>query len=204
MILLIDNYDSFVYNIAQLLAAIGESIEVRRNDAVSVSDVAALRPAGIVISPGPCGPAEAGVSVPIVRQLTGQVPILGICLGHQVIGHAFGATIRRAVRPMHGKMSSIAHDGAGVFSGISSPLDAVRYHSLAVDRRGLPEVLAVSAVASDGEVMGLRHRHLPVEGIQFHPESIFTSDGLSMLRNFSRACHQHTNGAHTGGALGRR
>ena len=189
MILVIDNYDSFVYNIVQSLGAIGTAVEVWRNDAVSVAEMARTSPAGVVISPGPCGPAEAGISVDVVRHFAGRIPVLGVCLGHQAVAYAFGATVRRAARPMHGKLSEILHDGRGLFTGLRSPLEAVRYHSLVVDRTGLPSCLEVTAVASDGEVMGIRHRSLPLEGVQFHPESIFTPDGLPILGNFVQACH---------------
>jgi anthranilate synthase component 2 len=196
VILLVDNYDSFVYNIAQALATVGEVVEVRRNDETTLAEVAELRPDGIVISPGPCGPAEAGLSVPLVRQFSERCPILGICLGHQAIGYAFGATIRRAVRPMHGKLSSVVHDGEGVFARVPSPLEAVRYHSLVVDPDSLPASLTITARSGDGdgEIMGLRHRSRPLEGVQFHPESIFTPDGLTMLANFALTCHHHLAG----------
>jgi anthranilate synthase component 2 len=185
MILLLDNYDSFTFNLYQALSELGAEVLVRRNDMVTVDDVEALAPMldGIVISPGPCTPGEAGISVPLVRRLAGTVPILGVCLGHQAIGAAFGGRITRAPRLMHGKVSMIAHDGAGVFAGLPNPFQATRYHSLIVERSTLPSELEMTAEA-DGLVMGLRHRTLPVEGVQFHPESILTPTGNDLLANF--------------------
>jgi anthranilate synthase component 2 len=185
MILLLDNYDSFTFNLYQALSELGAEVLVRRNDMVSVDDVERLVPTldGIVISPGPCTPSEAGISVPLVRRLAGAVPILGVCLGHQAIGAAFGGRIIRAPRFMHGKVSMIAHDGAGVFAGLPNPFQATRYHSLIVERSTLPTELEITAEA-DGLIMGLRHRLLPVEGVQFHPESILTPVGNDLLANF--------------------
>jgi anthranilate synthase component II len=185
MILLLDNYDSFTFNLYQALSELGADVLVRRNDMVSVVDVERLVPTldGIVISPGPCTPGEAGISVPLVQRLAGVVPILGVCLGHQAIGAAFGGRIVRAPRLMHGKVSMIAHDGAGVFAGLPNPFQATRYHSLIVERSTLPSELEITAEA-DGLVMGLRHRSLPVEGVQFHPESILTPTGNDLLANF--------------------
>jgi len=185
MILLLDNYDSFTFNLYQALSELGADVLVRRNDMVTVADVERLVPTlhGIVISPGPCTPGEAGISVPLVRRLAGTVPILGVCLGHQAIGAAFGGRIIRAPRLMHGKVSMIAHDGAGVFAGLPNPFQATRYHSLIVDRSTLPSELEITAEA-DGLVMGLRHRTMPVEGVQFHPESILTPTGNDLLANF--------------------
>jgi anthranilate synthase component II len=185
MILLLDNYDSFTFNLYQALTELGAEVVVHRNDRISVDDIARMVPQldGIVISPGPCTPAEAGISVPLVRELAGSVPILGVCLGHQAVGAAFGATIARAPRLMHGKTSMIAHDGAGLFAGLPNPLQATRYHSLIVERMNLPRNLIVTAEA-DGLIMGLRHRTLPVEGVQFHPESILTPSGKDLLANF--------------------
>ena len=185
MILLLDNYDSFTFNLYQALSELGAEVIVRRNDAVTVDEVERLGPTldGIVISPGPCTPGEAGISVPLIQRLAGAVPILGVCLGHQAIGEAFGGTIVRAPRIMHGKVSMIAHDGGGVFAGLPNPLQATRYHSLIVERSTLPSVLEVTAEA-DGLIMGLRHRLLPVEGVQFHPESILTPTGNDLLANF--------------------
>jgi anthranilate synthase component 2 len=185
MILLLDNYDSFTFNLYQALTELGAEVVVHRNDCISVDDIARMVPQldGIVISPGPCTPAEAGISVPLVRKLAGSVPILGVCLGHQAVGAAFGATIARAPRLMHGKTSMIAHDGAGLFAGLPNPLQATRYHSLIVERMNLPGELIITAEA-DGLIMGLRHRTLPVEGVQFHPESILTPSGKDLLANF--------------------
>ena len=185
MILLLDNYDSFTFNLYQALSELGVEVLVRRNDMITVDDVEDLAPMldGIVISPGPCTPGEAGISVPLVRRLAGVVPILGVCLGHQAIGAAFGGAIRRAPQLMHGKVSMIAHDGAGVFAGLPNPFQATRYHSLIVERSSLPSELEITAEA-DGLVMGLRHRTLPVEGVQFHPESILTPAGNDLLANF--------------------
>ena len=185
MILLLDNYDSFTFNLYQALRELGAEVLVRRNDSVTVEDVEELAPRldGIVISPGPCTPGEAGISVQLVRRLAGVVPILGVCLGHQAVGAAFGGTITRAPRLMHGKVSMITHDGAGVLAGLPNPFQATRYHSLIVERSTLPSELEVTAEA-DGLVMGLRHRTLPVEGVQFHPESILTPAGNDLLANF--------------------
>jgi anthranilate synthase component II len=185
MILLLDNYDSFTFNLYQALSELGADVVVHRNDQISVKDVSRLLPRleGIVISPGPCTPVEAGISVSLVQQLAGAVPILGVCLGHQAIGAAFGAAIVRAPRLMHGKTSMISHDGRGVFAGLPNPLQATRYHSLIVERASLPRDLIVTAEA-DGLIMGLRHRSLPIEGVQFHPESILTPTGNDLLANF--------------------
>ncbi len=185
MILLLDNYDSFTFNLYQAMSQLGADVIVRRNDKVTVDAVERLVPTldGIVISPGPFTPGEAGISVPLVRRLAGAVPILGVCLGHQAIGAAFGGKIVRAPRLMHGKVSMIAHDGAGVLAGLPNPFQATRYHSLIVERETLPAELEITAEA-DGLVMGLRHRSLPVEGVQFHPESILTPTGNDLLANF--------------------
>jgi anthranilate synthase component II len=185
MILLLDNYDSFTFNLYQALSELGADVLVRRNDMITVDDVERLVPTldGIVISPGPCTPGEAGISVSLVQRLAGAVPILGVCLGHQAVGAAFGGRIVRAPRLMHGKVSMIAHDGAGVFAGLPNPFQATRYHSLIVDRSTLPSELEITAEA-DGLVMGLRHRTMPVEGVQFHPESILTPTGNDLLANF--------------------
>jgi anthranilate synthase component 2 len=184
MLLLIDNYDSFTWNLAQYLGELGAEVNVYRNDAVTVAEIAAWQPAHIVISPGPCTPNEAGISVAAVREFAGRIPILGVCLGHQAIGQAFGGRIVRAQRVMHGKLSAVAHDGRGVFAGLPSPLTVTRYHSLAIERATLPACLEVSATSEDGEIMGVRHRELAVEGVQFHPEAILTEHGLALLRNF--------------------
>jgi anthranilate synthase component 2 len=184
MILLLDNYDSFTYNLYQYLSELGADVVVKRNDEVTVGDVVALAPEKIVISPGPCTPNEAGVSVALIRELGGQMPILGVCLGHQSIGAAYGGAVVRAPVVMHGKMSDIHHSGAGVFAGLPQPFPATRYHSLIVRRDDLPECLDVTAWTTDGLIMGMRHRDYPVQGVQFHPESIMTDAGKDLLRNF--------------------
>ena len=181
---MIDNYDSFTYNLVQYLGELGADVEVRRNDAITLDEIAARRPAGIVVSPGPRTPKEAGVSVPAIERFQGEIPILGVCLGHQAIGAALGGSIVRAPRIMHGKTSPIHHDGRGVFRNLSNPFDATRYHSLVIDRATLPAELEVSAWTAEGEIMGVRHRRVPLEGVQFHPESILTLEGKQLLRNF--------------------
>ncbi|HXZ20212.1 MAG TPA: aminodeoxychorismate/anthranilate synthase component II [Candidatus Acidoferrales bacterium] len=186
MLLLIDNYDSFTYNLAQILGQMGQQLLVRRNDQITLDQIAALRPERIVISPGPCTPREAGISVELIRRFAGKLPILGVCLGHQAIGEAFGGRVIRAPRLMHGKTSEIRHDGKTIFHGLPRPFTATRYHSLMVERRTLPRCLAISAESDDGVIMGLRHRHFPVEGVQFHPESVLTAPGPSLLQNFLR------------------
>lgn len=184
MILLLDNYDSFTYNLAQYLGQMGERLTVRRNDRITIDEVADLHPERIVISPGPCTPKEAGVSVPLIQRFAGKIPILGVCLGHQAIGAAFGARIIRAPKIMHGKTSEIRHDGKTIFRGLPQPVIATRYHSLIVERKSLPRELEISAETSDGIIMGLRHRKMLVEGVQFHPESVLTEPGFQLLQNF--------------------
>jgi anthranilate synthase component 2 len=184
MVLMIDNYDSFTYNLVQYLGELGVEVTVVRNDEASLDDVERMRPEKIVISPGPCTPNDAGISLETIRRLGGKVPILGVCLGHQAIGQAFGGKVVHAKTLMHGKTSPIHHAGTGVFRGLPTPLTATRYHSLAVERAGLPDCLEVTAWTEDGEIMGLRHRSLAVEGVQFHPESILTEHGHAMLKNF--------------------
>jgi anthranilate synthase/aminodeoxychorismate synthase-like glutamine amidotransferase len=184
MLLMIDNYDSFTYNVVQYLGELGAEVRVYRNDAITLDEVAALRPQQIVISPGPCTPAEAGISVDLIRRFAGSIPILGVCLGHQAIGAAFGGRIVRAGRLMHGKTSPILHDGRTIFHGLSQPFEATRYHSLLIERATLPECLEISAWTAEGEIMGVRHRQLLLEGIQFHPESILTVEGKPLLKNF--------------------
>ena len=184
MILVIDNYDSFTYNLVQYLGELGAELRVIRNDAVDADGVAALAPEGIVISPGPGTPDDAGVSLSLIRRLGERTPILGVCLGHQAIGQAFGGTVARAKAQMHGKTSEIRHDGRGVFAGLSNPLTATRYHSLVILPHTVPADLEVTAWAEDGEIMGVRHRRWPVEGVQFHPESILTVEGKRLLGNF--------------------
>ncbi|HUH94213.1 MAG TPA: aminodeoxychorismate/anthranilate synthase component II [Casimicrobiaceae bacterium] len=184
MLFMIDNYDSFTYNLVQYLGELGEDVQVYRNDALTLDEIAAWKPQRIVLSPGPCTPSEAGICVPLVQRFAGEIPILGVCLGHQAIGQAFGGRIVRAGRVMHGKLSNVAHRGQGVFHGLPSPLTATRYHSLVIERASLPSCLEVTAESEDGEIMGVRHRQLPVEGVQFHPEAILTEKGHELLANF--------------------
>jgi para-aminobenzoate synthetase component 2 len=183
-LLMIDNYDSFTYNLVQYLGELGAEVTVKRNDAIDIAGVRALHPNAVVISPGPCTPAEAGISMKILREMAGEVPILGVCLGHQCIGEAFGGKVVRATRLMHGKTSPVIHDGKTIFAGLQSPFDAMRYHSLIVDPASIPSTLEVSARTAENEIMGLRHRELAVEGVQFHPESILTAEGKHLLKNF--------------------
>lgn len=183
-ILMIDNYDSFTYNLVQYLGELGAKLTVRRNDAIDVPGVHALKPDAIIISPGPCTPAEAGISVTLLREFAGKLPMLGVCLGHQCIGEAFGGRIRRADRIMHGKTSPVIHDGKTIFRGLTNPFEAMRYHSLLVEVTRLPDCLEVSARTAEGEIMGVRHRQYPIEGVQFHPESIGTPEGKALLQNF--------------------
>ena len=184
MLLMIDNYDSFTYNLVQYLGELGEDIRVFRNDAVTLGEIEALAPERIVISPGPCTPKEAGISMEVVRHFGGRIPILGVCLGHQSIGAACGGVVIRAPYLMHGKTSMIHHDGRTIFKGLKNPFEATRYHSLVVERKSLPDCFEVSAWTDDGEIMGLRHREKTIEGVQFHPESILTLEGKNLLRNF--------------------
>lgn len=183
-VLLIDNYDSFTYNLFQYLCQLGATVDVRRNDALSVAEAAALRPDRIVISPGPCTPAEAGISVALIQELGPHIPMLGVCLGNQALGAAYGGAVVRAPQVMHGKISSIYHGGQGVFAGLPSPFPATRYHSLIVRRDDLPPELEITAWTDDDLIMGLRHREYPVQGVQFHPESIMTDSGMQLLRGF--------------------
>ena len=184
MLLMIDNYDSFTFNLVQYLGELGAEVRVVRNDELDLAGLAALGPSHIVISPGPCTPNEAGVSLAAIQEFAGRIPILGVCLGHQAIGQAFGGKVVRAKQVMHGKVSRIAHDGRGVFASVENGFIATRYHSLAVERDSLPACLEVSAQSEDGEIMGLRHRALPVEGVQFHPEALLTEHGHRLLKNF--------------------
>jgi anthranilate synthase component 2 len=184
MLLMIDNYDSFTYNLVQYFAELGEEVKVFRNDEITVEDIAKFKPARICISPGPCSPAEAGISVETIKRYAGQIPILGVCLGHQAIGEAFGGKVIRAQKVMHGKTDLIHHTGAGVFKNLPDPFKVTRYHSLAIEKNSLPAVLEVTATSSDGEIMGVRHRELAVEGEQFHPESILSEHGHALLKNF--------------------
>jgi anthranilate synthase/aminodeoxychorismate synthase-like glutamine amidotransferase len=188
MVFVLDNYDSFTYNLVQYLGEMGEQVEVRRNDQTTVDEIGRLRPKHIVISPGPCTPQEAGISIELIRHFSGKVPILGVCLGHQAIGAAFGGNIIRAKKLMHGKTSPITHSGKGVFAGLESPLTATRYHSLVIERETVPAELEVTACTREQDgtevIMGVRHRSFPVEGVQFHPESVLTPTGRQMLKNF--------------------
>jgi anthranilate synthase component 2 len=184
MLLMIDNYDSFTYNLVQYFGELGEEVCVYRNDEITCDEIARLAPGRICISPGPCSPAEAGISLEVLKRFADKLPILGVCLGHQAIGHAFGGKVIRARTLMHGKTAAIEHSGVGVFSGLPNPFTATRYHSLAVERESLPECLEITAWTSDGEIMGLRHRTMAVEGVQFHPESIASECGHELLKNF--------------------
>ena len=184
MILLLDNYDSFTYNLAQYLGHMGQQLAVRRNDEITLDEIEAMAPERIVISPGPCTPKEAGISVPLIQRFAGKIPILGVCLGHQAIGAAFGGRVIRARKLMHGKTSEIEHDGRTIFRGLPKPFIATRYHSLVVERNSLPRELEISAETDDGTIMGFRHRKLRVEGVQFHPESVLTGAGFDLLKNF--------------------
>jgi para-aminobenzoate synthetase component 2 len=184
MILLIDNYDSFTFNLAQYLGQMGENVEIRRNDQITLDEIEELQPERIIISPGPCTPKEAGISVPLIQRFAGKIRILGVCLGHQAIGAAFGGRVVRAKKIMHGKTSEIKHDSKTIFRGLPQPFVATRYHSLIVDRKSLPRALEISAETYDGIIMGLRHLKLRVEGVQFHPESVLTDAGFQLLKNF--------------------
>lgn len=184
MVFVLDNYDSFTYNLVQYMGELGAEMVVRRNDELTVDEVEALAPERILLSPGPCTPQEAGISIALIQRMAGKVPILGVCLGHQAIGAAFGGEVVRAPQLMHGKTSEITHDGKTVFAGIPSPMTCTRYHSLIVSEKNLPKELEVSARTADGIIMGLRHRRLPVEGVQFHPESVLTGDGKRLIQNF--------------------
>jgi anthranilate synthase/aminodeoxychorismate synthase-like glutamine amidotransferase len=186
MIVVIDNYDSFTYNLVQYLGELADEVAVFRNDRTTVADVLARAPAAVVISPGPCTPTEAGISTPLITALAGRVPVLGVCLGHQCIGAAFGGRIIRGRSPVHGKVSEIHHDGKTIYEGLPNPLVGTRYHSLIIDRETIPDVLEVSAELSDGTIMGVRHKDVLVEGVQFHPESVLTAAGKDLLRNFLR------------------
>jgi len=183
-VLMIDNYDSFTYNLVQYLGELGAGVTVKRNDAIDVAGIRALHPAAVVISPGPCTPTQAGISLKLLREMAGEVPILGVCLGLQCIGEAFGGKVVRAARLMHGKTSPVIHDGKTIFAGIPSPFDAMRYHSLLVDAGSIPSALEVSARTAENEIMGLRHKQHAIEGVQFHPESILTFEGKHLLKNF--------------------
>jgi len=184
MILVIDNYDSFTYNLVQYLGILGAEVRVIRNDEATVPEIAAMRPEKILVSPGPCSPAEAGVSVEVIRHFGEILPVFGVCLGHQSIGHAYGGRVVRADRLMHGKTSPIHHDNTSVFAGMPNPFDATRYHSLLVERASLPDCLRITAWTAEGEIMGLAHKTLPVFGVQFHPESVLTQEGMRLMKTF--------------------
>ena len=189
MLLMIDNYDSFTYNLVQYFGELGEEVSVLRNDEMTVQEIESMDPQRIVVSPGPCTPNEAGISVPLIRHFAGKIPLLGVCLGHQSIGQAFGGKVVHARQIMHGKVSQISHRNAGVFQELPNPLTATRYHSLVIDRATLPDCLEVTAWTDDGEIMGVRHKQFHVEGVQFHPESILTEGGHDLLGNFLRESH---------------
>jgi anthranilate synthase/aminodeoxychorismate synthase-like glutamine amidotransferase len=184
MLLMIDNYDSFTYNLVQYLGELGEDVRVFRNDRITAEEIARLRPRRLVISPGPCTPSQAGISIAVIREFAGKIPILGVCLGHQAIGEAFGGEVVQASRLMHGKTSMIHHDGRTIFRSLPNPFEATRYHSLIVSRESLPPVFEITAQTDQGEIMGLRHKSYPIEGVQFHPESILTRVGKDLLGNF--------------------
>ena len=184
MVLVIDNYDSFVYNLVQYLGEFGQDIKVVRNDKIRIFEIEQLTPTHILISPGPCTPTEAGVSLEVIQRFKGAIPMLGVCLGHQAIGQAFGGQVIRAQRPVHGKVSTMYHDNQGIFAGIMNPFKATRYHSLLLEKESLPSCLEITAQTEEGEIMGVRHREFPIEGVQFHPESILTEHGHVMMKNF--------------------
>ncbi|HEX5487027.1 MAG TPA: aminodeoxychorismate/anthranilate synthase component II [Limnobacter sp.] len=186
MLLMIDNYDSFTYNLVQYFGELGQDVHVVRNDALTVEQALALNPSAICVSPGPCSPSQAGISIDLIKAAAGKVPLLGVCLGHQAIGEAFGGKVVRAKTIMHGKTSPVRHTNVGVFEGLPNPLTCIRYHSLAIERESLPDCLEVTAETADGEIMGVRHKTLDVEGVQFHPESILSDRGHDLLRNFLR------------------
>ena len=196
MIFVLDNYDSFTYNLVQNIGELGHEVVVRRNDQVSIGEIEALQPERIVISPGPCTPQEAGISIDLIKHFAGRIPLLGVCLGHQAIGAAFGGNVVRASNLMHGKTSAIKHDGRTIFRGIPSPMTATRYHSLVVEEKSLPQDLEISAICYDREgsrvIMGLRHRKYAMEGVQFHPESVLTQHGKQLVRNFLQTCAEET------------
>lgn len=190
MILMVDNYDSFTYNLVQFLGELGEEIVVKRNDEISIKDVEKLDPEIIVISPGPCSPVEAGISIDIVNHFKGKKPILGICLGHQTIGHVFGGDVIKAIRPVHGKVHAISHKNKGVFKDLNNPLNVTRYHSLVVKEDTLPDDIEITAVTNEGEIMGIKHKKYLIEGVQFHPEAILTEQGHEILRNFLKEARE--------------
>ncbi len=184
MILMIDNYDSFTYNLVQYLEGLNETVIVKRNDKITLDEIAKMAPSMIVLSPGPCTPNESGICLDVVHRFKGEIPILGICLGHQIIGQAFGCKITKALEPVHGKVHAIAHDNVGVFDGLNNPLKVTRYHSLVVENQEIPEFFEITARTDQNEIMGMRHKHYPIEGVQFHPEAILTEMGMELLDNF--------------------
>ncbi|WP_018591286.1 anthranilate synthase component II [Terrisporobacter glycolicus] len=190
MILMIDNYDSFVYNLVQYIGELGEEIVVRRNKEITLEEIETLNPEIIVLSPGPCSPTEAGICIDVVNHFKGKKPILGICLGHQTIGHVFGASVVKALEPVHGKVHSIKHNNKGVFKDLNNPLNVTRYHSLVVDKENLPHDLEITALTNEGEIMGLRHKNYLIEGVQFHPEAILSEQGHEILRNFIKEARE--------------
>ena len=190
MILMIDNYDSFVYNLVQYIGELGEEIEIRRNNEISIEEIEKLNPEMIVLSPGPCSPTEAGICIDVVNHFKGKKPILGICLGHQTIGHVFGGQVVKALEPVHGKVHSINHNNKGVFKDLNNPLNVTRYHSLVVSKENLPEELEITALTKEGEIMGLRHKNYHIEGVQFHPEAILSEQGHEVLRNFIKEARE--------------
>ncbi|WP_303866322.1 aminodeoxychorismate/anthranilate synthase component II [Acetobacterium wieringae] len=191
MILMIDNYDSFTYNLVQYLEGLNETVIVKRNDKITLDEIAAMAPSMIVLSPGPCTPNESGICLDVVHRFKGQIPILGICLGHQIIGQAFGCTITKALEPVHGKVHAIAHDNIGVFDGLNNPLKVTRYHSLVVENRDIPDFFEITARTDQNEIMGMRHKNYPIEGVQFHPEAILTEMGMELLDNFFQATKEN-------------
>lgn len=191
MILMIDNYDSFTYNLVQYLEGLNETVIVKRNDKITLDEIAAMAPSMIVLSPGPCTPNESGICLDVVHRFKGQIPILGICLGHQIIGQAFGCTITKALEPVHGKVHAIAHDNVGVFDGLNNPLKVTRYHSLVVENRDIPDFFEITARTDQNEIMGMRHKDYPIEGVQFHPEAILTEMGMELLDNFFQATKEN-------------
>lgn len=193
MILMIDNYDSFTYNLVHYLGELGEKVLIFRNDKITIEEVGKLNPDVVVVSPGPCTPKEAGISVDLIKEFAGRIPILGVCLGHQSIGYAFGGNIVRAQRLLHGKTSQIYHDGKGVYEDVPNPFDATRYHSLLIEKESLPDILKVTAWTDEGEIMGVRHKEHLIEGVQFHPESILTKHGKDILRNFMKIANNRAN-----------
>ncbi len=191
MILMIDNYDSFTYNLVQYLEGLNETVIVKRNDKITLDEIAEMAPSMIVLSPGPCTPNESGICLDVVHRFKGEIPILGICLGHQIIGQAFGCKITKALEPVHGKVHAIAHDNAGVFDGLNNPLKVTRYHSLVVENQEIPDFFEITARTNQNEIMGLRHKDYPIEGVQFHPEAILTEMGMELLDNFFQSTKEN-------------